>query len=302
VCETSPRPLSLFPTIQHHRCCLPDACPWPCCRCQEAIDAFSRLPAHHYQTGWVLCCVGRAFFEMVDYPEAAKAFSWARQVKRWGRYGRWVGGTGRRDREMGLGYGAGFAVWEQQQQQQMYVWRSPEIGGAALFRCPMSGSYAVLSIPTCLPARLTCRQVDPYRMRGLEVYSTVLWHCKREVELASLAQEASALDRQSPYAWCVLGNCFSLQKVSQGGGREVRVEWCNGCRAPHQQCRHQSQCMALQSALLTTNSPLPPPPPTSPTAGARDGAALLPASPAAGPHPALRLHPGGARVLCQRGL
>lgn len=41
---------------------------------------FSRLSPHHYQTGWVLCCVGRAFFEMVDYPEAAKAFNWARQV------------------------------------------------------------------------------------------------------------------------------------------------------------------------------------------------------------------------------
>lgn len=49
-------------------------------RCQEAVDAFGRLPAHHYQTGWVLCCVGRALFEMVDYPEAAKAFSWMRQV------------------------------------------------------------------------------------------------------------------------------------------------------------------------------------------------------------------------------
>ena len=27
------------------------------------------------------------------------------------------------------------------------------------------------------------------------------------------AQEAIQLDRQSPYAWCVMGNCFSLQKV-----------------------------------------------------------------------------------------
>jgi anaphase-promoting complex subunit 3 len=55
--------------------------------------------------------------------------------------------------------------------------------------------------------------VDPYRLRGLEVYSTVLWHCKREVELAQLAQNASSLDRHSPYAWCTMGNCFSLQKV-----------------------------------------------------------------------------------------
>ena len=107
----APRPLCLFPTIQHQ---LPPplllgACPRPSCRCQEAIDAFSRLPAHHYQTGWVLCCVGRAFFEMVDYPEAAKAFSWARQVWRWGRLGRWAGGAGRWGWHCGLGAAAAAA-------------------------------------------------------------------------------------------------------------------------------------------------------------------------------------------------
>ena len=30
---------------------------------------FARLPPAQYQTGWVLCCVGRAYFEMVDYPQ-----------------------------------------------------------------------------------------------------------------------------------------------------------------------------------------------------------------------------------------
>ena len=50
-------------------------------------------------------------------------------------------------------------------------------------------------------------------MQGLEVYSTVLWHLRKEVDLAHLAQEAVALDRRSPYAWLALGNCFSLQKV-----------------------------------------------------------------------------------------
>lgn len=49
--------------------------------------------------------------------------------------------------------------------------------------------------------------------QGLEAYSTVLWHLRREVDLAHLAQEAVALDRRSPYAWIALGNCFSLQKV-----------------------------------------------------------------------------------------
>lgn len=53
---------------------------------------------------------------------------------------------------------------------------------------------------------------------GMEVYSTVLWHLKKEVALSHLAQEVVALDRLSPHTWCVLGNCFSLQKVGGLGG------------------------------------------------------------------------------------
>ena len=47
----------------------------------------------------------------------------------------------------------------------------------------------------------------------MEVYSTVLWHLKRDSELSHLAQEAVAWDRRSPHAWAIMGNCFSLQKV-----------------------------------------------------------------------------------------
>jgi anaphase-promoting complex subunit 3 len=47
------------------------------------------------------------------------------------------------------------------------------------------------------------RRVDPTRLAGMEVYSTVLWHLKREVELSFLAQEMLALDRLSPQAWYV---------------------------------------------------------------------------------------------------
>ena len=50
-------------------------------------------------------------------------------------------------------------------------------------------------------------------VQGLEVYSTVLWHMKKEVEVSYLAQEAIAQDRRSPHAWAIMGNCFSLQKV-----------------------------------------------------------------------------------------
>ncbi len=36
--------------------------------------------------------------------------------------------------------------------------------------------------------------------------------------LCWLVQEAIGLDRHSPYAWCVMGNCFSLQKVREKEG------------------------------------------------------------------------------------
>ena len=37
--------------------------------CQRAIELFSALPARHYNTGWVLCQVARAYFELCDYPQ-----------------------------------------------------------------------------------------------------------------------------------------------------------------------------------------------------------------------------------------
>ena len=38
-----------------------------------------------------------------------------------------------------------------------------------------------------------CRQLEPHRVRGMEVYSTVLWFLKREHELCYLAQVISVL-------------------------------------------------------------------------------------------------------------
>ncbi|KAJ8908804.1 hypothetical protein NDN08_005508 [Rhodosorus marinus] len=57
------------------------------------------------------------------------------------------------------------------------------------------------------------RSVDPTRMDGLvEYYSTVLWHQKKEFELANLARKAVETDRFSAATWCAAGNCFSLQR------------------------------------------------------------------------------------------
>ncbi|UXI15001.1 protein transport protein Sec61 subunit beta [Sarcoptes scabiei] len=58
----------------------------------------------------------------------------------------------------------------------------------------------------------SCRRLEPYRLDGLEFYSTALWHLQRELELSCLSQELIQYDRFAPQTWCVAGNCFSLQK------------------------------------------------------------------------------------------
>ncbi len=56
------------------------------------------------------------------------------------------------------------------------------------------------------------KSMAPSRLEDMEVYSTILWHMKNQVELAFLAHELIEVDRLSPQAWCAIGNSFSLQR------------------------------------------------------------------------------------------
>lgn len=56
------------------------------------------------------------------------------------------------------------------------------------------------------------RNLEPFRLWDMEVYSTTLWHLQRNVQLSFLAQELLSIDSRSPQAWIAVGNCFSLQK------------------------------------------------------------------------------------------
>lgn len=37
--------------------------------CREAVEWFGRLDSAQYSTGWTLCQVAKAYFQMVDYPQ-----------------------------------------------------------------------------------------------------------------------------------------------------------------------------------------------------------------------------------------
>ncbi|XP_062894894.1 cell division cycle protein 27 homolog [Mobula hypostoma] len=49
--------------------------------CKEAIDILSQLPTRHYNTGWVLCQIGRAHFELAEYVQAERIFSEVRHIE-----------------------------------------------------------------------------------------------------------------------------------------------------------------------------------------------------------------------------
>ena len=55
-------------------------------------------------------------------------------------------------------------------------------------------------------------RLEPHRVKGLEILSTALWHLKKEKDLAALAQQCVEVDKFSAEVWCVVGNCFSLQR------------------------------------------------------------------------------------------
>ncbi|XP_075310300.1 cell division cycle protein 27 homolog isoform X2 [Odontesthes bonariensis] len=101
--------------------------------CREAISILTSLPPQHYNTGWVLTHIGRAYFELAEYTQAERLFG-------------------------------------------------------------------------------EVRRIESYRVEGMEIYSTTLWHLQKDVALSALSKDLTDMDKNCPEAWCVAGNCFSLQR------------------------------------------------------------------------------------------
>jgi anaphase-promoting complex subunit 3 len=62
----------------------------------------------------------------------------------------------------------------------------------------------------------------PTRFLDMEIYSTILWHLKRETDLSFLAHELVDSDWTSPQAWCALGNAWSLSGDHEQALRSFR--------------------------------------------------------------------------------
>ncbi|KAJ3061619.1 anaphase-promoting complex subunit cdc27, partial [Podochytrium sp. JEL0797] len=53
-----------------------------------------------------------------------------------------------------------------------------------------------------------CRNLEPHHISGMDIYSSTLWHLRKEVPLSHLAHQLEETARLSPETWCAIGNCF----------------------------------------------------------------------------------------------
>jgi anaphase-promoting complex subunit 3 len=87
-----------------------------------------------------------------------------------------------------------------------------EKGDYAAVRWFMSSTHLFLTYRKSRRAFESLRDLDPYRILDMEVYSTLLWHTEKHIDLSFLAQELLSIEPRSPQTWIAIGNCFSLQK------------------------------------------------------------------------------------------
>ncbi|GAA5922557.1 hypothetical protein JCM3775_005771 [Rhodotorula graminis] len=69
--------------------------------------------------------------------------------------------------------------------------------------------YELLNYAQAEKAFQLARQVAPYLVDGMELYSATLWHLRSSTALSSLAQELMVVDPLHPSSWIASGNVFS---------------------------------------------------------------------------------------------
>ena len=72
-------------------------------------------------------------------------------------------------------------------------------------------------------------KMEPHRLEGLEYLSTCYWHLKKQVELCFLSNYALERSLFVPETWCVVGNCYALQREHETAlkffHRAIQLNW-----------------------------------------------------------------------------
>lgn len=170
-------------------------------QCAEAVTTLRRLPVAQYDTGWVFVQLGRAYCEGVEYHKAEAAFMHARIRDPYSL-------------EVSSVCGGLVVTLNNTQLLSLYVVGMVSSNNwSILIHIPSCSKWQTMVVLLFVMSRHAQQFITQHTIRqGMDVFSTVLWHLRKEVELSHLAQDATDLDRLAPQTWCIMGNCFSLQR------------------------------------------------------------------------------------------
>ncbi|KAL3096571.1 hypothetical protein niasHT_025093 [Heterodera trifolii] len=56
------------------------------------------------------------------------------------------------------------------------------------------------------------RRLYPRHLNGMEIHSTALWQLHDSKKLSALASKMAEIARNQPQRWCIVANCFSVEK------------------------------------------------------------------------------------------
>ncbi|KAJ3391369.1 anaphase-promoting complex subunit cdc27 [Entophlyctis sp. JEL0112] len=93
---------------------------------------------------------------------------------------------------------------------------------------------------------LKARTLEPHCVLGMDLFSSTLWHLRKEYTLSHLAHELVEFHRMTPQAWCAIGNCFSLKKEHDVAlkcfTRAVQID--GDCSYAYTLCGHE--CISME--------------------------------------------------------
>ena len=118
--------------------------------------------------------------------------------------------------------------------------------------CLGRAHFELLDYPTSIGFFQRLHDAYPNHLSSLDVYSTALWQCKKDVLLSALSHSLTSLSSLSPITCVVVGNTFSLQRDHDTAVRFFRraVQLDERYAYAHALCGHELVCMEDYTAAL----------------------------------------------------
>ena len=120
--------------------------------------------------------------------------------------------------------------------------------------CIGRAHFDLLDYPASIAVFQRLHSAYPHHLQSMDLYSTALWQCKKDVLLSALSHSLLSLSALSPISCVVIGNTFSLQRDHDTALRFFRraIQLDDSYAYAHTLCGHELVCMEDYTAALAS--------------------------------------------------